>query len=210
MKFIIHLLASIGVCFGLIQLQSCGDPSSHCKDPQTYHHNISASDLSKVPYTGFDTLYFIGKAGDTCIVRGTGKKFSSEEKRESSDPGCPTERIDVNQLYTINFIPIKGNLEFQLSQKQSDYNVTVDRSTYNVIFRFESRGIDREENNEDYIDSLIIKNKVYTRISVFLTAVKPIGSVRDTTNRLLYNKSYGILYIKSTKQNEEYCLIPKP
>ncbi|MES2558409.1 MAG: hypothetical protein V4590_01625 [Bacteroidota bacterium] len=51
-------------------------------DPITYNYTISADDLSKVPYTGFDTLYFINKLGDTCIVRGTGKKFDTEEKRE--------------------------------------------------------------------------------------------------------------------------------
>ncbi|MES2559205.1 MAG: hypothetical protein V4590_05665, partial [Bacteroidota bacterium] len=132
------------------------------------------------------------------------------ELTESGDPGCPTERIYINQFYTINFISIKGNFEFSLSQYQSDYAIRIDRSTYPIVFVFESGGIDLEATHEYYIDSQNIKNNVYRRISVFLKDTRTQLMSYDSSYQLLYNKQHGLLYIKSVKQNEEYSLIPKP
>ncbi len=206
---ILVYFAGASLCY----LQSCYDPNSNvdCNDTETITRNISTDDLSKVPYTGFDTLYFLNKQGDTCIVRGTGKQYNYEISVENGNPACPPPRRYFNQLYSIQFVPLKGNLAFSLTQKFNPGKVYVDRQLYNVIFDCESPTIDfRDLADSYYIDSLTINSISYNKINIFLTNIRNEIEVSDTSYRLLYNKPYGVLYIKSAKQNEEFSIIPKP
>jgi hypothetical protein len=113
MKSFLNTILVYCACASLFYLQSCYDPNSNveCNDTETQTRNISADDLSKVPYTGFDTLYFLNKHGDTCIVRGTGKQYYNETELESMRAGCPPQRT-VFGAYKISFISVKGGFDF--------------------------------------------------------------------------------------------------
>jgi hypothetical protein len=206
MKTIKHLFLILLIISLVIQLQSCYDPikNTPCADTQYRTRNISQEDLSKVPYTGFDTLYFLNKQGDTCIVRGTGKQFSYEIEDEFGNPACdPTYRYS-NQIYSISFIAVKGNLDFKLTQ--SYFYVIVERGDlYSVDYQASSFRVGLRN------DSIVLKGVNYRQIVSFLPSVKlGLGGGFDYTYSLLYNSSYGVLYIKSEKENEEFSIIPKP
>jgi hypothetical protein len=207
LSFILMTLSSVYLC-------SCYDPNKNtpCPDTQYETHNLSAADLNKVPYTGFDTLYFLNKQGDTCIVRGTGKQFSYEIKNQNGNPACPPNYQYNNQLYNLQFIPIRGNLSFILAHKYDPKRVYIDRGDqYSVKFNSESNAIGLKYPDDPYyIDSLLINEHKYGRIIVCLSAIKNRVQEYDTTYKLLYNMSHGVLFIKSDKENEEFSIISKP
>lgn len=215
MKSFLNTILVYGVSVSLCYLQSCYDPNSNvdCNDTETITRNISTDDLSKVPYIGFDTLYFLNKQGDTCIVRGTGKQYSYEISYENGNPACPPPRKYFNQLYSIHFVPIKGSFGFVLTQKYNPQRIYIDRHSYSAVFNWISSSIGNYPPTPSslfYMDSATINGVVYKKITVFLTDVRGKISVRDTSYKLFYNKTYGILYIKSSKQNEEFSIIPVP
>lgn len=183
-----------------------------CPDMKYETNNLSAGDLDKVPYSGFDTLYFLNKQRDTCIVRGTGKQFSYEIKSPNGNPNCGPDHQYTNQLYTIQFIPMRGNLSFVLTQKYDPQRIYFDMGdSYSVIFDTESNRVGLEYlGSPYYIDSLMINGVKYGRITVCLADIKRGVQEFDTTYKLLYNISHGILFIKSEKENEEFSIIPKP
>jgi hypothetical protein len=207
LSFILMTLSSVYLC-------SCYDPNKNtpCPDTQYETHNLSAADLNKVPYTGFDTLYFLNKQGDTCIVRGTGKRFSYEIKTQNGNPACPPSDQYTNQLYTIQFIPIRGNLSFSLTQKYEPRRIYFDRGDFYLVrFDTESNRIGLEYPEwSNYIDSLTINKEKYGRIIVCHSEIKNRVQEYDTTYKLLYNMSHGVLFIKSDKDNEEFSIISKP
>jgi hypothetical protein len=204
MKTIKHLFLILLIISLVIQLQSCYDPikNTPCADTQYRTRNISQEDLSKVPYTGFDTLYFLNKQGDTCIVRGTGKQFSYEIEDEFGNPACdPTYRYS-NQVYDISYVAIRGNLAFRLTQNR--YRILVDRGDFYAV-SFSSFSGDVGLQN----DSLILNGVNYRQIISFLPLLKNKVEDFDYSYSLLYNSNYGVLYIKSEKENEEFSIIPK-
>jgi hypothetical protein len=215
MKPLLNIILVCCAGTSLFYLQSCYDPNSDitCGDTETETRNISAADISKVPYTGFDTLYFLNKKGDTCIVRGTGKQYGYETSYDNGDPACPPPRRYLNQLYTIKFVPVKGNLEFELTQKSYPQRIYIDRYSYNVKFDWSSSSIGLPPPPPSaifYIDSITLNRVLYEKISVFLTEVKGEIGMPDTSYKLFYNRPYGVLRLKSTKQNEEFSIISKP
>lgn len=212
MKSFLNTILVYCVGVSLCYLQSCYDPNSNvdCNDTETITQNISAGDLSKVPYTGFDTLYFLNKQGDTCVVRGTGKQYSYETEYLQGNPACPPSQKYNYQVYRINFIALRGNLEFTIYQNGEVGLIKIEKSNYDTYFYSTASIIGVKYNNRPYyIDSLILNGSPYGRITVFSSNVAGEVGVNDTSYKLFYNQPYGILYMKSSKQNEEFSIIPK-
>jgi hypothetical protein len=190
-SFIIYIAIAYLITFS-------GCKRDTCPDIVTQHDtlNFTPSELSKVPYTGFDTLYFLNKLGDTCIVRGTGKKWGYETQTEASGIGCGPEKITYYPSCTINFQPVKNDLEFKLTMSRKEWSIIIEWPSHQKWFYlpFFNTGIPRPE-SPDYIESIAINNKQYTVVrqglGYSLNAV-----VADSTYRILYNIDHGLLQIQ--------------
>ena len=176
--------------------------------------SLSAAELAKVTYTGFDTLYFLDKTGDTNIVVGGGRQFFYNQ--ESFDPtlgDCQTDQVN-HQGYRIYFKPLKGDLYFQFWQ-QLFYQPLFDRivkivrgSNWNVFLFVEFDLLGTKGNTYLYTDSMTINGYKYGRV---YGTTKYDGSVyvNDTSYKAYMNQTNGVLYLRDQDNNQEYSLIHK-
>ena len=88
MKTIKARLVLVAAFIALTFLSNC-NKTPPCPDSETTTENLPASTLSKVPYSGNDTLYFLNKQGDTCIVKGNGKQYYYIKEALPSSANCP-------------------------------------------------------------------------------------------------------------------------
>ncbi|MEI6596318.1 MAG: hypothetical protein WCO28_12200 [Bacteroidota bacterium] len=190
-----------------IYFTSCKpDEQSPCSDASNTIVNLTAIELSKVPYTGFDTLYFLSKTGDTNIVVGGGKQYYYDTKYSTQPPDCPQNQTTQYQAYKINFTPTKGDLNFQLLQQSMHTQISIASKVYPILFKSLYGYIGGVSSD---IDIIKINGIEYNNIFIFLSSMKNQIQNYDTSYTLYYNKSNGILLIKSIKDNEEYSIIKK-
>lgn len=206
--FIILIVAFMA----LLGLSNCNN-NRQCDDlvTQVETFEFTADELSKVPYTGTDTLYFLSNQGDTCIVQGIGKKCTYNTEVEPNGIGCEQpQNIKNYQTCVINFIPIKGDLEFNLTTSKKERRIIVEWLTYrrNFYFPFSNTGVPIE-NKDFYIDTLTINNVKYEVIRKDF-GFAPFAVNPDTLTKLLYNKSNGLLLLENKLTNQQYSIIPKP
>ena len=191
-----------------IYFNSCTpDETPVCGTAYNTTVNFTADDLSKVPYTGFDTLYFKDINGDTNIVVGSGKQYYYDKVYKThGGPACPPD-VTNNQAYKIQFNPIKGDLNFKFIQQRTDWSIVIRKQNYSAYFTEYYSLLDLTLPNDKYhFDSLTINGKSYYKVMLENGYNDYDG---DTTYQALINKSFGLLSIKSRKENEEYTLLKK-
>ncbi len=207
------LIMAIGLAaFTLI---NCGNDDP-CEGVTTriYTETLSQFELDKVPYTGFDTLFFLNKEGDTCITKGTGKKYFVEQRESLNMPGCPPSSITKSNAYKIEFVPIKGNLAF-------DFIMSKKSSSVKVIHKFNTRANEpyferqlyllgqQSTTKEIYTDTMVINSQKYGR--VYLANVNQSDVyLGDTSYKSYINQSHGVLHLSSVKDNMSFSIIKKP
>jgi hypothetical protein len=195
-------------------LTNCGNDDP-CEGVTTrnYTETLNQFELEKAPYTGFDTLYFLNKEGDTCITKGTGKQVFVEQRESLNMPGCPPSSITKSNAYKIEFVPIKGNLAF-------DFIMSKQNGSVKVIHKFNTRA------NEPYFelelfllgqqnmtwkgftDTLVINSQKYGR--VYQALVKQFNVyLGDSTYKSYINQSHGVLHLSSVKDNMSFSIIKK-
>ena len=197
------------LCITAFYFTSCKpNEQSPCIDASNTIVNLTAIELSKVPYTGFDTLYFLSKTGDTNIVVGGGKQYYYDTKYSTQPPDCPQNQTTQYQAYKINFIPTKGDLSFTLKIRKIDNSLYIISIKYPIVFdeSFSSLG-KRDLTYFYYVDSLKINSINYTTINRLIPRPN-IGPI-DNSYFLYYDLNKGVLLIRSQKDNEEYSIIKK-
>lgn len=174
---------------------------------ETTHHRLEPNELQKVPYSGSDTLYFLTKQGDTCIVRGTGKRhYENQTSHLAGTLDCGPTDYDIYQAYNISYTPVMGGMELVLTQEKKEETITIDlKNGPSFSFRYE-----RMDNKDDAgrIDSLEINHIMY--YDVYPSYIYDNLGNQDNNYKALFNKSEGILYLKSDKDNIEFSIVKKP
>jgi len=137
-----------------IYFNSCKrDESEACGQATTKTTNLTSYDLTKMPYTGTDTLFFLDQYGDTNIVVGGGKKYYTEPIYiGNGGPACPPS-VNNCQTCRIDFNHIKGDLSFSIALRKNNEYVEITKSNYNTTYydRFVEIGAD--------INTVILNNK---------------------------------------------------
>ena len=180
------------LCITAFYFTSCTpDETPICGTAYNTTVNFTADDLSKVPYTGFDTLYFKDINGDTNIVVGSGKQYYyDKEYKTHGGPACPPDVTNL-QAYKIQFNPIKGDLNFKFIQQRDGSWFAISKTKYSCVFIFEYYLLK---------DSTLVYKGV---------PISNITDIADTTYACTFNLKQGILHFKSLKENEEYTLLKK-
>jgi hypothetical protein len=199
------------LCIGALYLTSCKpNEQSPCQSASNTNIDFTAAELAKVPYNGFDTLYFLSKTGDTNIVVGGGKQFYYLKTNTTVPPDCPPNQTIQYQAYKINFTPIKGDLNFTFKQQKINSGTIISVKNYLVDFidEYDFLGT-KQSTNIYYIDSVVINLIKYGRVSISLSQINNRIGQYDTTYKLYMNQPNGILYIKSSVDDDEYSIIKK-
>jgi hypothetical protein len=171
MKTINRLILLVITMVSLATLNNCGK-GPVCSDSETTTQDLTASSLSKVPYTGYDTLYFLNKQGDTCIVRGTGKQFYYLTETEIGNPDCPDDYKKI-QGYSILFTSVKGDLFFKLNLEDVfDIKIDVKKYAYYFEYSTDEIGVIGRPDDTFYIDTITIENKQYHTVRIAYTRKK--------------------------------------
>lgn len=205
MRIYIHVLL---VAF-LFSLYSCGPKDPDCMNTQYETVNLTSGDEAKIPYTGYDTLHFLSKQGDTCILRGTGKQYFYEDVNETSIPVCPPTRTTHYQGFSINFIAIKGDLHFNIKVHSSVATLevnTISNFDNNVLFAASYNQIGTVQTFL-YHDSLEIAGTYYYKVFKMSSIIEGIPNAYDPSNIALINNQLGILYLANTTNSTEYSFI---
>lgn len=209
------LLSFVAMVFNL---QSCRPRDGEdCPVLKDIVHKFSAADERIIPYTGYDTLYFLNKQGDTCMVRGTGKQYYIETELESMRAGCPPQRT-VSDAYKIDFVSVKGGFDFYIIKRIVYNNVYIGRRAMKYVFTVNYYTLGKPVViNEYYFDTVTINGYAYPEVNkTRLLAVMPNSTsgghytIEDTTYQLLVNRYNGVLLFKNDNTNEYYTLIQKP
>jgi hypothetical protein len=177
------LLSFVAIVFNL---QSCrprdGEDCPVLKDTV---YTLSAEDERKIPYIGYDTLYFLNKQGDTCIVRGTGKQYYTEIQSESIRAGCPPQNY-TSKSYIIDFQSLKGEFSFLFKvQAGILHRIFLSEKGATTDFRI-------------YLFELQNSTLFYGGVS---------DITRDTCYTSTYNMRLGVTQIKNCNLNTNYTLI---
>ncbi len=208
------LVMAIGLA--AFTLTNCGNDDPCGKDAETlyYYETLSDFELNKAPYTGFDTLYFLNKEGDTCITKGTGKKYFVEQRESLNMPGCPPSSITKSNAYKIEFVPIKGNLAF-------DFIMSKQTGSVKVIHKFNTRANEPyfevafyllgqiSSTGQYYTDTMVINNQKYGRVYQAIVIQFNV-TLKDSTYKSYINQSHGVLHLSSVKDNMSFSIIKKP
>ena len=178
-----------------IYFNSCTpDETQVCGTAYNTTVNFTADELSKVPYTGFDTLYFKDINGDTNIVVGGGKKYYyDKEYKTHGGPACPPDVTNM-QAYKIEFKPIKGSLNFIITQERKGYDFIITKENYIAKFIIEYYQLGITGSDSERINNItyekVLKDYAYTGTSYYQ---------KDTT--------YKIYHYKPTKNIIESKLV---
>lgn len=184
------------------------DETPACGNASNTTINLTPDELAKVPYTGFDTLYFKGINGDTNIVVGTGKQFYYDIKYTThGGPDCPMDVANY-QACKIDFNTLKGDLSFTYTQKLLDRKAIITKDNYPVYFILNFDLLGTKSSYNLYSDSMVINGYKYGCVYGAL-AYNNITDNKDTSYISYINQTNGVLFIKSQKSNEEYSLLKK-
>ena len=177
---------------------------SNCKKDNTtgkcggnkYYHNLSASDKTKVPYSGTDTLVFVSNNEDTAVCLGQGKKQFYVTSSFYANPDCPpnTDYYEANSYlmastnsnFQLNFTLYKddgyGLPAIHVIRKQTDFRLSLVHINYQAA--------------ENFIDSLKVRNVWYKRATVIWSHGNP------QADKLYYNQEFGIIKIQNADSTE--------
>jgi hypothetical protein len=184
-----------------IYFNSCKrDESEACGQATTKTTNLTSYDLTKMPYTGTDTLFFLDQYGDTNIVVGGGKKYYTEPIYiGNGGPACP-QSVNNCQTCRIDFNHIKGDLSFSVALHKNNEYVEITKSNYNsnYVKNFNEVG------TSGTTVTMTLNHKQYTNVSIFANTYDS-----DTSYALYYNLPYGLLYLKNRYKDDEYTLLTK-
>lgn len=205
MKTIYNSLLLLFVLTAPLLLSNC--TRIDCSDTppdRVINHDFGINELKKVPYSGNDTLHFLNKDGDTCIVRGTGKKFyqTQGDSRLIGSMDCGPREYDMYQSYIISYISLRGNLEFVLEQSKRSGQIQITPKIYGPLFTLDYYKMDM---NDGRIDSITINNTQHYNVYAMF-------NYRDDTisYKALINQTEGILYLKNEIENQEFSIIKRP
>lgn len=195
------------IAFLLVTTMSGCTKNKSCPDAQTTTIDLTPASLSKVPYTGYETISFLNKQGDTCIVAGTGKQYYYNTKSKNSTTNCTSDQTKT-QGFTIKFAPVRGDLSFNLSLFGNSL-LEIDVKMYRYTFEFESNQIGVLDDQFD-LDSMIINNKTYKMVDRAYT-VDGISWERTNNDdyQVYYNTQFGVLKIINNENGEEYSILRK-
>jgi len=181
----------------LLLTQSCKRGETDCGDLSDVitNYNIADSNITKIPYTGNETLVFISDAGDTATLLGEGKNRHYESVRSNIKGGdCP--RIGIDNYESIEYVyNSDDSLIHQIYYRvfMRNGNLIISPPSYNSL-RIAINGINffdgdiTDVNNEKYyIDSALIKGKYYKGLYI------------DDVKSILFSYKFGILKIKNVK-----------
>ena len=70
-----------------LEMIACKDK---CPEPKDFYFNLDADPLSRVPYSGFETISFLKNKSDTYVFVGNGKKFYYNVIKGPMG-GCPSD-----------------------------------------------------------------------------------------------------------------------
>lgn len=211
MRTILGYTAALLSITALALLISCKrDPCAGYSPTEYTTINLTADEQSKVPYTGYDTLYFLTNTGDTCIVRGTGKQYFYETVLEKSEPVCPPVESRNYQAYKLHYYPLRGKLDFVIEQHSSiDFGqvLLIRLKDADGVFRVGSDriGVIPDWNDSYYIDSLEINQKTFRTIRIMESNISRFQ--KDSNVYILYNKQYGILKFENRILNEVFTIL---
>lgn len=174
-------------------LANCkGEPS--CPDAQVSTRYMSEEYKKILPYTGFDTLYFLSNTNDTieCIGQGRSTFFEPNSVREMN-PDC-------NVYYTTNYEGYKDDYsKFEIIHSSSpippyDYWSSSFKINWETCkFNFYTFSVGKKTDNTNFYDSLVINKIWHYKVTEFKGF--------NNSDRLFINRSNGIikLYNASTK-----------
>jgi hypothetical protein len=179
-------------------------PGTGCDEAVKKYRQVTADVYGKLPYTGTDTLYFLDQNMDTSIVVGQGKVAYYEESKEEYIPDCFNTLL--SESFRIHFTPVKGKLSFEIYQRANEKNIAVKELLLPVNFFINYVNIGQP--NILNKDSVTINGAVYRNVAV--AAGTSINlHIRDESYTCYYNLPYGVLMMKSEKENIEYTLLRK-
>lgn len=179
---------------------ACNDDA--CDKLTNQVNTISNDAFGKLPYIGTDTLYFVDELNDTSIVVGQGKNFFYEETSKPVTPVCFHKILD--QAFNISYKPIKGNLAFDIYQKANGNNIVLKVPTFPVHFYIDYLTVGTYSPLN--LDSANLAGVWYKNVST-ATAKDVTFNIIDDTYTCYYNQPYGVLLIKSKKENKTYSFI---
>lgn len=198
-----------------IFLFSCCKPdeSVDCPDAKTTTVSLTDAEKAKVPYTGFDTLTFLGINGDTHIVVGKGKQYYYDKEYNTLPPDCPQNDIINKEAYKIEYNPIKGRLSYTLSMRKILNSVDIINSDYPFKFSQLIVSLGFKPNNPEgfFLDSISLNGHIFYNVHIF-SAFEKEGSliaIDDTSYQMYYTINDGMIMMKNDKKNELFKLIKK-
>lgn len=184
----------------LITFFACSDKT--CDKLTNQVNNISNDAFGKLPYTGTDTLCFVDDLNDTSLLVGQGKNLFYEETSKPVTPVCFHKILD--QAFKISYKPIKGNLAFDIYQKANGNNIVLSVPTFPVHYYINYLTVGTYSPLN--LDSVNVAGVWYKNVST-ATAKDVTFNIIDDTYTCYYNQPYGVLLIKSKKENKMYSLV---
>lgn len=185
---------------GCATFSACNDNT--CDKLTNEVNNISNDAFGKLPYTGTDTLCFVDELSDTSLVVGQGKNLFYEETSKPVTPVCFHKILD--QAFKISYKPIKGNLAFDVYQKANGKNIVLTVPTFPVHYYIDYLTVGTYSPLN--LDSANVTGVWYKNVST-ATAKDVTFNIIDDTYTCYYNQPYGVLLIKSEKENKTYSLV---
>jgi hypothetical protein len=171
--------------------------------------DLEPAALSKVTYTGYDTLFFLNSQGDTCILRGTGKQYYYKTvPLTDNNPQCEPN-YEKSQAYNIDFIPILGEFSFTLTlEDKDDVIINVKKYPYQYTFLTYEIGVESESSTL-YMDTVTINGTLYRTIRLARISRKNNPLDSSPNYSAYYSKDFGIIKLENLDLNEVYTIILK-
>jgi hypothetical protein len=183
-------------------LTAAGCGEKDCEKMLKTVNSISTDAFGKLPYTGTDTLYFTDANNDTSIVVGQGKQQYYEETSQSVTPDC--FNVVQSEAFRISFKPIKGDLYFDVYQKANGKNIVLSPPAWPVHFYIDYVNVGGQHPLNK--DTLTINGRVYANVSTATPKDVTFGII-DHSYLAYYNQPYGVLHIRSSKEDKAYSLL---
>lgn len=185
------------LCLGVFLLQSCSGPD--CGAHAETQYNFKQDDTLNIPYSGYDTLYFVNSVRDTFMAIGQGKQKSSTTVPTTGDPDCGYN-TDTYHSYGINYFD--RSFRYTFGQRKI-------RSSNEIQLRVNNVGCSF---NWDYTvwkyDSLVVNDKKYHR--VFELEVKSDNGVYyPETYVFHYCREYGLIQFSGSTNGVLWSRIDK-
>ncbi len=167
-------------------LQNCKRDNCSKIQPPDEYYNVTETDLSKIPFSGDDTLTYVSDAGDTANLYGQEKIVSYDHVRHGIDgPDCPWHYWDF--IYQHVNYTFKGTDSLYMLK----YNIYTSADYREPILHFQFNeeksdgGPDVYNNESYYTSSIMINGKTISAIRVI-----------DPNVEFVFNYRYGFLQIK--------------